>query len=332
VWGNVKKAAILAERQAGLVESPIPEVPKNGVLVKVTVAPMCAEYKGFVGGNKSDCLGHEAVGVVVESRSPMLSPGDRVVVMPLDACGECPLCLSGDFIYCRSNPMRDASMAQYVAKNALLAKKIPDDISDELASMACCALGPSFGAFQSMGLSVYDTVMITGLGPVGLGAIVNAKFRGARVIAVESNPYRVNLAKEMGADVVLDPRDPDVLKQILDSTDGIGPNYAVDCSGAVPAHRLCIDAVQKRGKVAFIGECHTETPVVISRDLIRKGIHLFGSWHYNLNDFPKLMHVVRHSPIIDKLVTHVFPMSEIQAAFEVAAAQQSAKILLKPWE
>jgi L-iditol 2-dehydrogenase len=328
----LKKAAIVGERQATLVESPIPEVPSNGILVKVTVAPMCAEYKGFVGGNHSDCLGHEAVGVIVESRSPLLKPGDRVVVMPLDACGECSLCLAGDYIYCRSNPMKDASMAQYVAKNALLAKKIPDDISDEKASMACCALGPSFGAFQAMFLSVYDTVMITGLGPVGLGAVVNAKFRGARVIAVESNPYRVNLAKEMGADEVLDPRDPDVLQQILALTDGIGPDYAVDCSGAVPAHRLCIDAVRKRGKVAFIGESHVGTPVTISTDLIRKGISLFGSWHYNLNDFPKMMHVIRHSPVIDKLVTHVFPMSEIQGAFEVAAAQQSAKILLKPWE
>lgn len=328
----MKKAAILGERTAGLVDSPIPETPENGVLVKVTVAPMCAEYKGFLSGSISDCLGHEAVGEVVESRSGTFRPGDRVVVMPLDACGQCDLCLAGHFIHCLSNPMKDAAMSQYVAKNALCARKIPDDIPDERAALALCGLGPSFGAFQKMGLNAVDTVLITGLGPVGLGAVVNAAFRNARVIAVEANPYRAQLAKEMGAEAVLDPRDPEIVRQIRELCDGQGPNYAIDCSGAVPAHRLCIDSVRRLGKIAFVGESHTETPIVISNDLIRKGLHLFGSWHYNTNDFSKLLQVIRRSPNIEKLVSHVFPMSEIQSAFEVAASQQSAKILLKPWE
>ncbi|WP_274361280.1 zinc-dependent alcohol dehydrogenase [Paenibacillus thermotolerans] len=328
----MKRAAIVGERLAGLVDAEMPKTPENGVLIKVTVAPMCAEYKGFISGSKTDCLGHEAVGEVVESNSGMFRSGDRVVAMPLTACGECELCLTGSFIYCNKNTMHDAAMAQYIAKHALLVKKIPDDIPDEKAALALCGLGPSFGAFHTMGVDAFDSVLITGLGPVGLGAVVNATFRNARVIAVESNPYRAQLAKDMGAAAVLDPSDPDILRQIAELCGGTGPDYALDCSGAVSAHRLCIDAVRRLGKVAFVGESHAETPVVVSRDLLRKGIHLIGSWHYNTNVYPELLQVIRRSSNVEKLVSHVFPMSAIQAAFEAAAAQQSAKILLKPWE
>ena len=328
----MKKAAIIGERKAELVDAPIPEIPEDGVLVKVQVAPMCAEYKGFVSGSQSDCLGHEAAGTVVESRSSQYKAGDRVVLMPLSSCGSCHFCESGDYIHCLKNPMSDATIAQYVAKPASLARRIPDDVSFEKASLACCALGPSFGAFQTLGASAFDTILITGLGPVGLGAVVNAKFLGARVIAVDTNPYRTKLAKDLGADEILDPTDPDILAKIRDLCYGEGPDGAVDCSGAQVAHRLCIDVVRRKGWVTFVGESHTETPVVISRDLIRKGLRLIGSWHYNLNDFPKVMQVIQRSPMIDKLITDVFPMSQIQNAFETSSSQKGAKILVKPWE
>jgi L-iditol 2-dehydrogenase len=228
--------------------------------------------------------------------------------------------------------MHDATMAQYIVKPAFLLQKIPDGITYEDAALACCGLGASFGAMQNIGVTAYDTVLITGLGPVGIGAIINAKFRGSRVIAVESNEYRVNLARELGVEAVIDPRDPDAAQKIKDLCGGVGPDCAVDCSGVVAAHRLCIDTVRRKGKVAFVGESNKETPIIISDDMIRKGLHLMGSWHYNLNDFPKLMKVIQYSPLVHKLVTHVFPMSKIQEAFETSAAQQSAKILLKPWE
>nr|WP_273388004.1 zinc-binding dehydrogenase [Cohnella zeiphila] len=223
-------------------------------------------------------------------------------------------------------------MAQFVVKPAFLLQKIPDDVSYEQASLACCGLGASFGAIQNLALTAYDTLLITGLGPVGLGAVINAKFVGARVIALESNLYRQNLARDLGADAVMDPADPDVSERIKELCGGAGPDAALDCSGAVAAHRLCIDAVRRKGKVAFVGESSRETPITISRDLLRKGLQLIGSWHYNLNDFPKLMRVIQTSPLVDRLITHRFPMSRIGEAFERSVSQQCGKILLKPWE
>jgi len=338
----MKKAVILGERRAGLIEVPDPQPKEDWVLVKVHAAPMCTEYKAFLAGHKAQYLGHEAAGEVVAVAQPTkVKVGDRVVVMPQYPCGRCELCMAGDYIYCQNNynfdefigsPEGKATMAQYLLKPAWLLPKIPDGVSYEHASLACCALGPSFGAFQRIGLTAYDTVLITGAGPVGLGAVVNAKFRGARVIVVESEPYRVERAKQMGVEHVIDPNDPEALGKIRDLTEGKGVDCAIDCSGNVVAERFCIDATRRRGRVAFVGECGAELKIRVSPDMIRKGLTIVGSWHYNLADFPLVMKVIQQSPLIDLLISHVIPMSRIQEAFEISASHKSAKIILKPWE
>ncbi len=87
------------------------------------------------------------------------------------------------------------------------------------------------------------------------------------------------------------------------------------------------------GKVAFVGQSgRNDTVIHVSPDLISKGLTLIGAWHYNLNDFPSIMKVVQGSSLLDLLVSHVMPMSQIQEAFEISASHQSAKIILKPWE
>ncbi len=338
----MKKAVILGERQAGLVEVPDPKPAKDWVVVKVHATPMCTEYKMFVSGRPSDYLGHEAAGEVVDVAQPgRVQVGDRVVVMPFWPCGECALCVGGDYIHCQNghdveaftgSPEGKATYAQYLVKPDWILPKIPDDVSYELASLAICGLGPSFGAFDAMGVDAFDTVLITGLGAVGLGAVLNSKFRGAFVIGVESIPYRIERAKMLGADVVVDPTDHDALAQVMDLTDGLGVDAALDCAGVVAAQRFCIDAARRRGQVAFVGECSDELPIRVSPDMIRKGLTVRGSWHYNLSLYPKIMQVIQESPVIDKLISHVFPLSEVQQAFELSASHQCAKIILRPWE
>ncbi|MCX7597623.1 MAG: zinc-binding dehydrogenase [Armatimonadetes bacterium] len=336
------KAVITGHQRAELREVATPRPIGDWALVKVHAAPMCAEYKSFLAGDPVEFLGHEAAGEVVEVAQPCrVKPGDRVVVMPQYPCGKCALCLSGDYIHCENNydfagftgsPEGSATMAQYLLKPDWLLLPIPDNLSYEKASLACCALGPSFGAFDVMGLNAFDTVLITGAGPVGLGAVVNARFRGARVIVVESVPYRAERALQMGAEAVLSPHDEGILTCILELTDGRGVDCALDCAGAVAAQRLCIEATRRRGRVAFVGECHDELPIRVSPDLIRKGLTVIGSWHYNLSAYPRLMKVIQGSPLIDLLISHVLPMSHIQEAFELSASHKTAKVILKPWE
>lgn len=319
----------------------MPQPEGDQVLVKVHAAPMCAEYKGFVSGRETEFLGHEAAGeVVAVARPGPVAVGDRVVVQPLYPCGQCALCKAGDILHCETAPPErfyggwpgSATYAQYLLKPAWLLSPIPDGVSYELASLALCGLGPSFGAFQTMGLNAFHTVLITGLGPVGLGAIINARYRGARVIAVESVPWRVERARRLGAAAVLDPREEGIVERIKALTDGRGVDRALDCSGNANAERLCIDAARRKGQVAFVGECYDELTIQVSPDMIRKGLTILGSWHYNVNDYPLVMQVIQESPLIDQLISHVLPLSEIQRAFEISASHECAKIILKPHE
>jgi L-iditol 2-dehydrogenase len=338
----VKVATIFGEGQGGLVDRPEPTAKEDFVVVKVHAVPMCTEYKSFRSGRESDTLGHEAAGEVVEvAQSGYHKVGDRVVVQPSYPCERCPLCLNGEYIHCQSprdvlditgSDTGRSTYAQYLLKSAWLLSPIPEGVSYEHAGMACCGLGPTFAAVQQMEVNAHDTVLITGLGPVGLGGVVNANYLGARIIGVEGQPYRANLAKELGAEVVLDPNDDDLVEQIMDLTGGVGVDKAMDCSGESQAHRLMIDSVRRKGQVSFIGE-GGEFPLAASRDMIRKGLVLRGAWHYNLGDYPKLIKVIEQSADqVDKLITHTFPMSQVQQAWELQSTFECGKVVLHPWK
>ena len=335
-------AAITGKETAGLVEKPDPHAKGEFAVVKVLVAPMCTEYKAFKAGNPGDCLGHEAAGEVVEvAQAGTVKVGDRVVVMPCYPCGKCTLCLRGDYIHCRNgqnalsvtgNTAGTATYAQYLIKQDWLLLPIPQGMSIEHGSLACCGLGPTFGAMQRMAVDALDTVLITGMGPVGLGGVINGVSRGARVIAVEGHPYRANLAKELGAVAAVNPADAkEALKQILDLTDGQGVDKAVDCSGVPAAQRLMIDATRRRGQVSFVGE-GGDVAVNVSNDMIRKGLTLNGVWHWNRGDAARIMQVLAKSaPLLDKFVTHTFPMSRVEDAWKLQLTGNCGKILLYPW-
>lgn len=346
--GMMKKAVILGERQADLVEMPIPRPKGDWVLVRVRVAPMCTEYKGWLHGPQTpgssiNALGHEGVGDVIEVAQPCgVEVGDRVVINGTGSCGRCVYCRSGNFIHCvnrisyaefTGETEPTGAFAQYRLGTAWMLPKIPDDISFEHASMAWCGLGPTFGAMQTAGVDSFDTVLITGAGPVGQGGVINARFRGARVIVAEIEPWRCQRVQQLGADAVVDAHETNVVDQIKDMTDGLGVTCAVDCSGTVAAQRLCIDATRSKGRVCFVGECSDPLPIRVSPDMIRSGLTLIGQWHYSLSDLDKMMAMIRASgDLIDTLISHKFPMSRVQDALATSASHQCGKIILDPWK
>jgi L-iditol 2-dehydrogenase len=327
------EVAIRGPRRAELVQAQLEPLPEGWARVKILAAPLCAEYKLFRQGGPYAKLGHEAAGVVVEAApGSTVQPGDRVVVMPQYPCGRCDLCLSGDYIYCRLGPDRDAgTLAQFIDKPSWLLLPVPPDMDLDRASLACCGLGPSFGVAERLGVDRFDTVLVTGLGPVGLGAVLNAVARGARVIGVEGNQFRADLARELGADVVLDPALPDLADQVRQAAGGDGPTRGIECSGTVAAQRLQIEAAARLGRIGFIGECRDELPIRVSPDLIRKGLTLIGSWHYPLPGVPRVLRLLAEMPQAERMITHRFDLSQIDAALRVSEAQRCGKIIVHPW-
>jgi L-iditol 2-dehydrogenase len=184
---------------------------------------------------------------------------------------------------------------------------------------------------EAMRVDRFDTVLITGMGPVGLGGVINGVHRGARVIAVESHPYRQALARKLGAAEVLDPTASGIRERIAELTGGVGADKCIDCSGAAEAQRLLIETVRRRGEVSFVGE-GGEVPVKVSDDLIRKGIVLRGVWHYRLPDYPKLARIIVDCrDKLSTLITHTFPMERVAEAWELQLAGNCGKVILHPW-
>lgn len=335
---KILSVEILGPRQAQVSERPDPQAAGEIVKVQVLVAPMCTEWQSWRSGKCSCELGHEAVGVVCDAaQSKRLKVGDRVVVMPHAGCGVCPACRSGEHIHCTEQ--RDVlaetgsttgigCYAEYLLKPDYLLQPVPDDIETHHAAMAICALGPSFTAMKRMQVTAKDTVLISGCGAVGLGAVINARTIGARVIALELQPYRAELARALGADLVIDPRAPDLIEQVRAATGGYGVDAALDTSNNEGAPPVVLELVRARGRLSFV-TWSGELPV---KRITGKGIDIFGCWHWNHDAFSdEMMQRVRDArPLLDMLTTHRFPMSEISAAFALQETGNCGKVLLYP--
>lgn len=338
---TVKVVQTTDDKQVRLAEVPDPQAQGEWAVVKILSAPMCTEYKAYQAGRGLTSMGHEAAGeVVAVDQSSLVQVGDRVAVMPQTSCGVCDLCLAGEYIHCQQGPNPEelgvyrhgtGTYAQYVIKQDRFLVPLPDGISFDHGSMACCGLGPTFGAMQRMNVGSGETVLVTGIGPVGLGAIVNARHRRARAIAVETIPFRRELALELGAEAAVDPTAAGAREQVMDLTGGRGVDAAVDCSGVGAAQRFALDCLRRRGRLAFVGQ-GGEVPLYTSRDMVSKGLELYGAWHYNRADASRLLGVIADSgELLDRQITHRMPMSAVQEAFELQISGATGKIILHPW-
>lgn len=182
---------------------------------------------------------------------------------------------------------------------------------------------------QLMDVNAFDTVLISGLGPVGLGGVVNGRYRGAKVIGLDTNPYRMNLARELGAFAVVDASDADAADQVRNLTAGLGADAAVETSGVAAAKPVLVDAVRRKGRLALVGW----NGELSASSIIQKGLAIYGAWHYNKHDTHKLLSMIAEIPEqLDRHLTHTFPMSEIQKAWELQCTGKCGKVILHPWE
>ena len=336
----MKVVAKFGPESAGLIDKPDPVAEGEFVVVKIHSAPMCTEYKGFKNEGKNDKFGHEAAGEVVEiAQEGTVKVGDRVVVMPHYPCGKCYLCLAGEYAHCRDDQQAPnvpeqagmtATYAQYILKRDWQLVPIPEEVSYHHAGMACCGLGSTFNAMRLMHVNALDTVLITGMGPIGLGGVINAVYRGAHVIAVESHPYRAALARKLGAAAVVNPQDADVVDQIRDLTGGSGIDKGIECSAASEAVRLLIGVTRPKGHIALIGG--VREVAIQGGEIINKGLTLHGTRHYNLPGTPAMMRMITQVKTqLDTFITHAFPMRQIQDAWALQCTHDCGKVVLDPW-
>src|SRR6266581_360482 len=233
--------------QIGIEQVPIPRARPGEVVIRVTLTTICGTdlhiLKGEYPVKPGLVIGHEPVGVVHEIGEGVTGyqVGDRVLVGAITPCGQCNFCLSGNWSQCGGaiegwkfgNTIYGAQAEYLRVPNAQAnLAKIPNELTDEQVVLLADIASTGISAAESADMQIGDTVAIFAQGPIGLCATAGAKLKGASlIIAVESDPVRVAMARRMGADFVLDFTQGDVIKQIKGMTGGRGVDVAIEALG-----------------------------------------------------------------------------------------------------
>jgi L-iditol 2-dehydrogenase len=342
----MRAAVLRGVHDLRLEELPDPRSADNEVLIRVKAAGVCGtDVHMWEGTNTEGTFpfipGHEWAGEVVEVGKDVktLSVGDRVVAEVPIKCRVCPNCKDGmdpnmcpDFELYGFSWEYPGGMAEYTVSKGERLFKIPDNVSYEEGALAEPVSVAYHGVWGSGGgAAPHDRVVVFGAGPIGLFAMLTCKASGAPVITVEPQPFRRQMAQDLGADVVIDPTAGDVVEQVLDHTGGRGATLVLECSGSNGALEATVDVVAKQGRIVLIGQSvGRKIPIEIGKTIFQ-GATIVGS-SGSPYFFPKtLAFMSRRLVDLTPVITHRFPLTNILEAFELGKrASDSAKILRIP--
>ncbi|MEC7283486.1 MAG: L-threonine 3-dehydrogenase [Pseudomonadota bacterium] len=330
-----------AEKGIWLQDTPEPEVGHNDLLIKIRKTAICGTdmhiYNWDEWSQKTIpvpmVVGHEYVGEVVGMGQEVkgFKVGDRVSGEGHITCGHCRNCRAGRVHLCRNTEgvgvNRPGAFAEYVVLPAFNAFKIPDNISDDLASIF-----DPFGNAVHTALSfdlVGEDVLITGAGPIGIMAAAVAKHVGARhVVVTDINPYRLELAKKMGATRAVDVSKED-LKDVMNElgmTEGF--DVGLEMSGVPVAFRDMLNKMNHGGKIAMLGIPPQDVAIdwnqVIFKGLVIKGIYgreMFETWY-------KMASLLQSGLDLSPIITHTFSIDDFQKGFDTMGSGHSGKVIL----
>mgnify|MGYP000592604489 FL=1 len=330
-----------AEKGIWLQDTPKPEVGHNDLLIKIRKTAICGTDMHIYNWDEWSqntipvpmVVGHEYVGEVVGMGQEVkgFEVGDRVSGEGHITCGHCRNCRAGRVHLCRNTEgvgvNRPGAFAEYLVIPAFNAFKIPDNISDDLASIF-----DPFGNAVHTALSfdlVGEDVLITGAGPIGIMAAAVAKHVGARhVVVTDINPYRLELAKKMGATRAVDVSKED-LKDVMNElgmTEGF--DVGLEMSGVPVAFRDMLNKMNHGGKIAMLGIPPQDVAIdwnqVIFKGLVIKGIYgreMFETWY-------KMASLLQSGLDLSPIITHTFSIDDFQKGFDTMGSGHSGKVIL----
>lgn len=300
------------------IDAPVPGAGE--VLLKMEYVGFCgSDLNTWRGANalaKSPVIpGHE-IGAVIESVADdvpaFLKPGMIVTVNPYTACGTCPSCRRGRPNACRNNEtlgvQRDGAMREYMA--IPWQKVIPAEGLTTKQSAIVEPMSVGFHAVSRGQVTDIDTVMVIGCGMVGLGAVVRASLRGARVIAADLDDEKLAIAKEMGAAYALNTMSSDFAEKLAEITGGDGPDVVIEAVGSPVTYRLAVDCVAFTGRVVCIG--YSKNEVTFQTKLfVQKELDIRGSRNAEPSDFKAVInYLTKGTCPEDKLISRVIGPDE----------------------
>lgn len=334
-------------------EVPDPKIQMStDAIVQVDTTTICGSDLHILKGDVATVapgriLGHEAVGTVVEVGEAVssLSIGDRVIVSCIKSCGKCSYCKAGMYAHCLGDEgasgmgwifghLIDGTQAELVrvpyAENSVY--KLPEGVSDEEGVMLSDILPTGFEIGVLNGdIAPGDTVAVVGAGPVGLSAIMTAGLRGpARIIAIDLDANRLELARSFGATDTVSSADADWRDQVLALTDGLGVDVAIEAVGVPTTFTMCTQMVRPGGHVANIG-VHGK-PVELALDELWIHNVRITTGLVSTSSTPMLLRLVaQHRLPAAKLATHRFTLDQMLEAYDTfgrAAETKALKVVL----
>lgn len=310
-------------------EIALPKIKDNEVLVKVKAAGICHTDLHFLDGTLTPwkgelplILGHEIAGEVYEigKNVKKVKKGDRVVVNNNIGCGACEYCKTGHQNICPSLDQIgftvDGGYAEYVKAPEGNLIKLPDNVSYEAGSVLPCAGGSAYHALVSTaGLKKGETLMINGFGGLGTMALQIAKNIGAKVIVVDVAEDKLQLAKKMGADGMINGAKANVPEEVKKLTGGKGADVIVEFVGRKQTMENAMNSLAKMGRYVIVG--YTKDHLDLIPLLISVGEYrILGSVAYTHDDLAAMVKLA-HEGKIEPVVSKTFKLEEIPKALEL---------------
>ncbi len=344
---NVMKTVIKDKPGVGAIMTTkeIPKVKSNEVLVKVLATSICGtDYHVYSWDAWSQkriktplVMGHEFAGEVIKvgEKVTKVKLGDIISAETHIVCGKCPLCITGKAHICTNTEIlgvdTDGTFSEYVV--------IPEEnawINDpSIPPEYLCIQEPLGNAVHTVlsGEIIGKSIAVVGCGPIGIMAVAVAKAVGAsKVIAIEVNDYRLNMAKELGAHIVINPIKEDVVKRVMEETEGLGVDVVAEMSGNPKAIAQALEYIRLGGRMSMLGIPTEDVKLDVANGIVFKGIQIHGivgrkmyeTWYQvkgllssgNLN--------------LDKIITHKLPLENFEEGMELMKSGNCGKVVLFP--
>lgn len=324
---------LLGHERVDVRQFPDPEPRPDRVLIRVMASGICGSEMGSYRGASEHPSngGHEVVGVVVDAgAATRVTAGDHVGVHAVWGCGDCRWCDVGQYTYCPDLRHSGGAHAEMLSAPERVCLRLPKDVPwDDGVLVTGDGMGVPYRVSQRLGTVGGEFVCVTGAGPVGLGNVIVQSYLGAEVIAIDVNPYRLELAKACGAAHTIDARADDPVAAVRDITSGIGADKCIEAAGKPETFRMALDVVRKAGVVMAVGE-QSRVELNPSRDLIHSDATVMGSLYYHYSDYPAMLDLYRRGLPIGDMITHHFPLIEAAEAFRLFAEGRAGKVILRP--
>lgn len=347
----MKALSLFGKRDLRLVEEAMPVIDDSyDVIVKVKAVGICgsdlSRYRKLGPYVEGMVWGHEFSGEVLEVGDKVLNvkPGDRVAGCPALYCGECESCKKSEFARCDQLTVIGArhpgAFAEYIkipAENLVL---IPEEIDYETAAMIEPSAVVVHGYYHT-DITPGDEVAVMGCGNIGLLAIQWAKVFGAKKIyAIDIDDKKLEIAKEIGADIVINSSEKSAYEQIMEQTNGRGVEIAVESAGSPVTSAQVFSLAKKGGQVVFMGIPYADINIerFYFEKIVRNELKVIGSWNAISGPFPgkewtTTVHFMKTGQInVKPLITHHAKLSDGPEIFEKIIDREDfyGKVIFNP--